>query len=603
MKKIGLTIGYLLLLTLLGACASPVETTSTSSTTSSVTETTTTMTTTSSTTETTSSTTTTTTTTTTGSTSSSTTTTTSRTLREDETANIVLDFDLNAFSFVPPTRAVSLRSVISDHAVLQQGKPIRIFGAATPGTLVLAKLVRNDDPGQSEKAAVIAAEDGTFLLELPALTASFSSYTLTVADTVHELRVHDLLIGEVWLSGGQSNMAMEVEEADGGAAQLAAADQPLIRLFYQNSGDHNANYPYQPAADVVGGIWKTADAPERIKDASAVAYAFARRLFRLLSEEGLECPIGIIQSAKGGSMIQSWLPRPALQASPTMVSYIASRGFDFNIVPYNPNDWENFQRPGALYNAKIAPLFPYGIRGVLWYQGESDAYYEPNLTAIPMLIDTWSAGFNPDGELLPFVMIQLHPYDGGDPMTASSTHWYSGYVQHRQAQAEVAASERYAATTEIVPIYEINLLWDVPVEQFVWKDPIHPVTKIPVGERAANQVYSRFYWGVIDFLPPQVTGIQREGDVLTIDFNHVGRGLALFKNATAGVTTVQIIRTNGLKQFVACEILDADSIRLTIENPDTAAYVAYAWLSRNEAANLGNSRQIPVLPFRIPIPR
>jgi sialate O-acetylesterase len=524
-------------------------------------------------------------------------------LRADETADIVLDFDLSSFSFVPPSQPLSLRSVISDHAVLQQGKPIRIFGTATPGTLVLAKLVREDDPWQSEKTAVIAEANGSFLLELPALNASYSSYTLTVSDTLHELRVRDLLIGEVWLTGGQSNMAMEVEEAEEGTRQLAEADQPLIRLFFQNTGDHNANYPYQPAADVIGGVWKTADSPDHIQDASAIAYAFARRLFRLLSEEGLECPIGIIQSAKGGSMIQSWLPRPALQASPAMVSYVASRGYDFNIVPYNPNDWENFQRPGALFNAKIAPLFPYGIRGVVWYQGESDAFYEPNLTAIPMLIDTWSAGFNPEGELLPFVMIQLHPYDGGDPMVSASTHWYSGYAQHRQAQAEVAAMERYAPTTEIVPIYDISLKWDVPTEQFLWKDPIHPVTKIPVGERAANQVYTRFYWGAIDFLPPRVSEIRLEGETLTIDFTHVGRGLTLLKNPTAGVTTVQIIRTNGIKQFVPCEIVDADSLRLTIPNPETAAFVAYAWLSRNEEANLGNSRKIPALPFRIPIPR
>lgn len=532
---------------------------------------------------------------------------TTRTLRQDETADIALDFDLSVWQYTSPTFPVALRSVISDHAVLQQGKAIRVFGSGTPGSLALVKLVKDADPWVSYKNAGLVGTDGTFVLELPALSGSFDSYTLTVSDTVNEIRVHDLVIGEVWVSGGQSNMQLEVEEMAGGETEMASADNPMIRLFYQYTGDHNGNFPYTPAPDVVGGIWKTADSGGNIKDFSGIGYAYAKKLYQLLSEEGLGCPVGILGTSLGGTMIQTWLPVDVQRASSVWSAYVRSHqtdlgeAYNFDQNPYNPSDWCNFQRPGALYNAKVAPLFNFQVKGVLWYQGESDAVYEPNLEAIPMLIDSWSRGFNQNDELLDFVMIQIAPYDGGDPMTSTSTHWFSGFADQRRAQLEVAAMAKYAATTVIVPIYDVSLFWDVPLTQFPWANVIHPVTKIPVGERAAKEAYTAFYWGYVDFLPPQVSSVEFDATSVTISFTHAGTGLKAFKNASSGIATVQIIRRNGTKQFVPCTILDADSLQITGLDTTVIAYVTYAWLSRNEEANLGNSLGIPALPFRVPI--
>lgn len=539
--------------------------------------------------------------------SSETTTTTIRTLREDETADIVLDFDLSGWEYSAPSVSIALRSVLSDHAVLQQGKTIRVFGSGTPGSPALVKLVKDSDPGVSYKNAGLVGSDGTFVVELPALSCSFDSYTLTVSDTVHEIRIHDLVVGEVWVSGGQSNMQLEVEEMDGGTAEMAAADNPMIRLFYQYSGDHNGNFPYTPAADVVGGIWKTADSGANIKDFSGIGYEFAKKLYQLLSEEGYSCPIGVLATSLGGTMIQTWLPADVQQTSAAWVAYVRSHKTDlgayysFDQVTYNVNDWCNFQRPGALFNAKVAPLFNFQVKGILWYQGESDAVYEPNLLALPMLLDSWSRGFNQNDELLDFVMIEIAPYDGGDPMTSTSTHWFSGFADQRRAQLEVAAMEKYAATTVLVPIYDISLYWDVPFTQFAWANVIHPVTKIPVGERAAQEAYTAFYWGYVDFLPPTVSSVEFDATSVTISFAHAGKGLKAFKNAASGISTIQIVLRNGIKQFVTCTILDSDSIQINGIDTSTVAYVTYAWLSRNEEANLANSRGIPALPFRVPI--
>jgi len=534
-------------------------------------------------------------------TSTTTATTTTTTLRDDETSDIILDFDLDAFVFEEPDMAIALKSILSDHAVLQQQKPIRIFGSGTPGSIALVKLVKNADQAVSYKNATIIGASGDFVVELPALMASFATYTLIVSDTVNEFRVFDLVIGEVWIVGGQSNMALQVDQMEGGAATMAAADDPMIRIFYQDEGDHNGDYPYEPAADVKNGVWKTGDATANVADCSGIGYIFAKELHRLLQEERLDVPIAVINTAKGGSNIHSWLPREAMMASDPISSYVLAKGWTFTETGYDPTNWENYNRPSALYNQKIAPLFNFQIKGVLWYQGESDAVYDPTIYSLPLLMDTWSLGFNQNDELLPFILVQLHPYDGMDPLAGPSTQNYSyqAFAFHRQAQFDIVRMERYAASTVLVPIYDVSLKWDVALTQFPWKDPIHPTTKIPVGERAGKAAYTQFYWGAVDFLAPMVESFEYDADSITITFAHVARGLKLIKDTQLGITTLEVFLNNGIRQNVTGIILDQNRIRITGIDISQVAYFAYGYLSRNEAANLASSYGTPAIPFKI----
>ncbi|PKL00471.1 MAG: hypothetical protein CVV56_05710 [Tenericutes bacterium HGW-Tenericutes-1] len=526
-------------------------------------------------------------------------TTTSRPLREDETQDIAQDFDLSEVSYSTPISSLSLHSIISDHAVLQQNKPIRVFGKGTPGAIALVKLVMNDNQAISYLNYSIIGSNGEFVVTLPALTASFNDYTLTVSDTLHEIKVHDLLIGEVWLTSGQSNMAMEVREVDDGLSTMSLANNPYIRLFYQYIGDHNGIYPINPSYDVREGQWKVANDGENIAHCSAIAYSYATELFRLLSEENLNVPIAVINSAKGGSNMHSWLSRQAMLETDSIKDYVLNKGLTFSTASYNSYGWNNYNQPQALYSQKIAPLFNYQIKGVVWYQGESDGFYSPTIDSIPLLIDTWSAGFNQNDEILPFVLIQLAPYDGQNPMTSTPNPDYVAYAAHRMAQLDVVKMDKYKTSTVLVPIYDVSLKWDVPLTQFAYADPIHPTTKFPVGERCAKIAYSQFYYGVVDYSAPIIESYTYDATSITIAFSHVARGLKLYKNEESGVTTVSIYLNNGIRQNVNCVIIDDNHIQITGVDTTQIAYFAYGYMTRNDQANLSNSYGVPAIPFKI----
>lgn len=527
--------------------------------------------------------------------------TTTDPLREDETANIILDFDLSGVSYLAPAKAITLHSVLSDHAVLQQGKPIRVFGKGTPGSIALGKLVKDSDPSVSMQNYAIVDEFGNYVMELGAYTASFDTYTLTVSDTVHEIKITDLLIGEVWIAGGQSNMAIKVSEMNEGTATMTAAANNQIRIFYQDIGNDNGQYPSVPANDVRNGVWKAADLGSNIAECSAIGYSFATELYRLLKEERLSVPVAIINTAKGGSKIQSWLPRAAMLANSVLKNYVLSQQYTFDDEPYDSTNWNNYNHPSALYNTKIAPLFQFQIKGVLWYQGESDANYNATLIALPLLIDTWSAGFNQNEELLDFVFVQIAPYDDTDPFLGESTRnsYMTTWPAQRQAQLDVARMEKYAPHTCIVPIYDISLVWEAPSTQFLWTHPIHPLTKIPVGLRCGKVAYSKYYYGVVDFEAPLIESFTYDATSITITFSHVARGLALFKNASLGVTTMEIFHKNGIREYVACTILDANRIQIQGIDTSDVEYFAYSYLTRNEMSNLGSSYGTPAIPFKI----
>jgi sialate O-acetylesterase len=485
--------------------------------------------------------------------------------------------------------------------VLQQGKPIRVFGKGTPGSIALAKLVKDSDPAVSSQNYAIVNQFGNYVMELDSFVASFETYTLTVSDTVHEIKISDLLIGEVWIAGGQSNMAIKVSEMNEGSSTMAAASNNQIRIFFQEVGNDNGEYPTTPATDVRNGSWKTADLSSSIAECSAIGYSFATELFRLLKEERLSVPVAIINTAKGGSKIQSWLPRAAMLANAVFKNYVQGQGYTFDEEPYSSTDWTNYNRPSALYNTKIAPLFQFQIKGVLWYQGESDANYNATMIALPLLIDTWSAGFNQNDELLDFVFVQIAPYDGADPLLGESSQNYSftTFPAHRQAQLDVVRMTKYASHACIVPIYDISLVWQAPSSQFLWTDPIHPLTKIPVGQRCGKVAYSKYYYGVVDFEAPMVESFVYDATSITITFSHVARGLALFKNPSLGVTTVEIFHKNGIREYVTCSILDANRIQIQGIDTSDVNYFAYSYLTRNESSNLGSSFGTPAIPFKI----
>jgi len=207
---------------------------------------------------------------------STTSTTPTTTTQANPSSGIRAEFDLSQIAIPAITKPLKLHSLISDRALFQRYKPIRIFGTASPNGVILTKFYKDSDPTMSMLAYAVANEEGTFVVELPALYASFETYTLIVSDTENEQTVSDLLVGEVWVTGGQSNMGLRVREMDGGQQAMTNAGEPYIRIFYQADSYESEAYPFVPDFDVRLGVWRKADSGSNVADCSAIGYTLSR---------------------------------------------------------------------------------------------------------------------------------------------------------------------------------------------------------------------------------------------------------------------------------------------------------------------------------------
>jgi len=274
---------------------------------------------------------------------------------------------LSLSAAAPAFADIRLPAIFSDHMVLQQGRTAPVWGWADPGEAVSVSIA-----GQTKTVRTSAAGKWTVLLK--GLRAG-GPHTLTVKGK-NEISIADVMVGEVWLGSGQSNMAQPAQEARDFATTKAQSDQPQIRMFKVESGGATN------ALDDCKGTWKVCS-PETIGRYSAVLYFFGRQLY-----DTLGVPLGLINSSVGGTVIESWIPPESQQAQ--------------------PGDGK-----GDLFNGKIVPLIPYSMAGVIWYQGEANAksveqarYYQDQF---PLLINSWRAQW---GYTFPFAWVQLPNFAG-----------------------------------------------------------------------------------------------------------------------------------------------------------------------------------------------
>ncbi|MCA9208238.1 MAG: 9-O-acetylesterase, partial [Planctomycetales bacterium] len=285
-----------------------------------------------------------------------------------------------------------LPAIINDHMVLQRDRPIVLWGWDDPGTEVTVSI------GDS-KASAKAGDDGRWQVELPKMAAGGPHKVMVKGSS--ERTLDDVLVGEVWLCSGQSNMEWTVAASDNPKEEIAAANHPQIR---------HIKVPHSPAdspqKDVNAGPWQPAS-PATAGNFTGVGYYFARHL-----QSELGVPIGIIGSNWGGTRIEPWTPPVGFKSVPALKD-IAENLDKF--PSKNDKGQINHQTPLALYNGMIAPLVPFQIRGAIWYQGESNngegMLYHEKMKA---LISGWRSLWNdPD---MPFYFVQLAPFTyGGDP--------------------------------------------------------------------------------------------------------------------------------------------------------------------------------------------
>ena len=478
-----------------------------------------------------------------------------------------------ACAFSPAVRAdVTLPHVFGDHMVLQSGKPAPVWGWANPGEAITVTFA-----GQ-KKQAVAAGTEGAWKIELDPLAISAQPAELTIAGA-NTVIFHDVLVGEVWLCSGQSNMQKPVGawrgqpvQTIGAAEEIAAAEYPLIRLMNVEISNSNA-----PARDLEVGTRPKLDYPwlgwvpctpatlDEVKF-SAVGYFFARKLF-----QEVKVPIGMIEATAGGTHIEGWTPATAFSTDSALA--------DFAEAATTPKVKYDGTIISTLYNGMIHPLVPYGLRGVLWYQGESnlikrDALYANKITA---LIKSWRGAW---GSELPFYYVQLPPLLYSLRKNPDHTPLDEPYFREAQDAALKLPKTGAVVTTDLGDLRNM-----------------HPPHKKEIGERLALWALAREY-GRKDIIPSgpvyRPGSIEREGSKAVLHFDSVGKGLT-----TSGESTLTCFTTAGADGVFhpADAVISGDAVVITSPEVSEPKEVRFAW---DEAAmpNFYNRDGLPAVPFR-----
>jgi len=490
-----------------------------------------------------------------------------------------------------PRTQVLLAPPFSDHAVLQSGRPVPVWGSAGPGDAVAVTF-----RGQTERT--VAGRDGRWSVTLEPLAPSSDPADLVVAGQ-GTVTVHDVVVGEVWLCSGQSNMEYTVNNGgstyrvDNAEAEMAAANYPLIR---QLRVEHAV--AASPATNARTGGWQAAS-PKTVGEFTAVGYFFARDIHRALG-----VPVGIILSSWGGTTIESWMS-DAARASTSVAGTLDARWKEAmgewppeRVARYpadmaawqkaeaeaeaahrkNPIPWpqppasdDSPARPGGLFNAMIAPLEPCAMRGILWYQGESNVGHAAEYAELlNTLIRSWRAGLG-QGDL-PFYFVQLASFGDRSELTDR------GWARLREAQAQVLGAP---ATGMAVAIDNAK------------PENVHPTNKQDVGTRLALVAKARVYGLPVECSGPVFAGEMREGKALRVRFTSAGPRLVARGGA---LKALEIAGKDRVFHPAAAEI-DGDTLLVSSPEVGEPAAVRYAWINAPEAS-LYNDAGLPAAPFR-----
>ena len=444
--------------------------------------------------------------------------------------------------------AVKLPSVIGDNMVLQRGQAVPIWGWDTPGTEVTVTLGQATAKGK-------AGDDGKWMVQVPAQKAGGPHTLKVVGTSTAELK--NILVGEVWLCSGQSNMEWSVAASANAQQEIAAADHPQIR---------HIKIPHTPAqtpqSDVPSEGWKVCS-PQTVGGFTAVGYFFARHL-----QKELDVPIGLIGSNWGGTRIEPWTPPVGFEQTPALKELAENLK---NFPAKTPDGKINHQSPLALYNGMIHPLVPYGIRGALWYQGESNngegRLYHEKMKA---LISGWRSVWKQED--LPVLFVQLAPFKyGGDPTRLPA-------IWEAQTATLAVPHTGMAVTVDISNVKDI-----------------HPRNKQDVGKRLALWALAKVY-GQEDLVysGPLFKSMTVEGNKIRLKFDHVGGGLV----SRDGQPLTHFAVAGDDKQFIAAQAeIDGDSVVVHSGSVEKPVAVRFAWHQEAEP-NLSNKAGLPASPFR-----
>lgn len=443
--------------------------------------------------------------------------------------------------------AVKLPAVIGDNMVLQRDAPVPIWGWADKGEEITVAIA-------GQRLTTKADQNGRWKVVLAKLEAGETLEMIVQGSSGSTITLKNILVGEVWVCSGQSNMAWGIGKFAETEGDIAAADYPQIRLL--QVGQKKAS---EPAANM-DAAWVPCT-PESILAKgsyadrcgfSATAYYFGRQL-----QKSLNVPVGLIGASVGGTAAELWTSRKAMEADPALKPLINGES-------------------SRLYNGMIAPLIPYAMRGVIWYQGESNVPRAQQYgTLFPAMIADWRAHWG-QGDF-PFGFVQLAPFDYVKVNLAASPE---DCAELREAQS---------MTLNSVPNTGMVVTMDIT-------DPkdLHPNNKQEVGRRLALWALAKVYGHDIAYSGPIYKSMAVEGKTIRLQFDHIGGGLVASDGKP--LTDFSIAGTD--QSFIpATATIDSNSIVVTNDQVAQPVAVRFAW--RDDATpNLANKEGLPASPFR-----
>lgn len=472
---------------------------------------------------------------------------------------------------------ITVSGLFSDHMVIQRRGPIRIFGKASPKEIIGVKL------GPNNKVVVFADQNGDWLAKLKPMEAG-GPYTLTIVGS-EKIEINDVLIGEVWLCSGQSNMALTCKAShleDRVSTMKFASNMRFISLPCKVSSEIESR---------VDARWQFFNNTSAL-ECSAIGTAFAKRI-----NQEIDVPVGIIVSAVGGSPIQPWISRSCLNSYPDgrgilkktdriidslKKQNINTRNLVMDQAKSKLKKIENdparqlFLSSTTLYNSMIAPLVPFTLRGVLWYQGEANVYqsedYQNYLTT---MIKDWRTKWKQPH--LPFLYVQLAPV---------------GKRQSTPVDESPVAELRYAqAKTNILPYSYMAVTLDCcPIDNPDW----HASDKIKIGNRLAEMALATQYNKPYAYKSPSVLTYDLKKNRVVLHFKNT------MKKLKAGDQEVKGFAISGSdkKLFWANAEIKGDSVIVWSDKVKKPAFVEYAWAD-NPRGNLTGGGDLPAVPFQL----
>jgi sialate O-acetylesterase len=497
-------------------------------------------------------------------------------------------------SAAPAQQRLTLADVWQSGMVVQRNQPITLWGTGRPGEPIRATF------GREQRTATVAV-DSSWSVTFSARPASAASCSVRVESRTEQIGLTDVLLGDVWICAGQSNMAFELKNDRFAPGVLPKINNPLLRLLNRRPALTTYKAAYKPAERghllpdhfYQPARWQPADSVSA-RSFSAVAYYAGQRV-----QQRTGIPIGLIHVAIGGSPTEAWL-RPASSTgaraavftgnwltNPALEPWCVERGHE-NLdslllagyaVPRDSLGYNHPFKPGFLYAAAIQPLLRLGIAGILWYQGESNALSQRRVLQheqlFPQLIADWRTDWQrPD---LPVYFCQLSSI--GTERGYKSEYW----PLFRDSQRRMADS---LPAVGMVVTSDVGHEWDV-----------HPTDKKTVGERLAGEIIAGTYHQTA-LLSPSIKQVAKSRTGWTITFDYAGEGLQTADGQP--VRGFSLGNETGPQTDISTTLL-RQSIELKASNQATGTYLYYGWQPFS-TANVVNSAGLPLSTFRLPLP-